>query len=311
MSRPELSIVTRPQGNNRAITSGALSPQACDLQVVEVPVLVDAFRRMVRSLEFDICEMALTTYLCAREHGVPFTALPIFLVRGFHHGAIHVRNDTDIADPRGLEGHAVGVNRGYTVTTGVWARAILRLEYGVELDRVTWALSGDEHVEAYQPPSNVVHLPPGSDLAKMVVAGELPAAINIKAGDEALRPLIPDPQAAALRALDERGFYPINHLVVVRDDVLAAHPGLARDLFQTFLAAKEAYVAGLDDLADSEMDANDRLYATVRERIDGDPLPYGLGPNTEMLETLFEHAVDQQILRTYPRLEDVFASVEE
>ena len=46
---------------------------------------------MVRELEFDVSEMALTTYLAAKEHGVRFTALPIFLVRGFHHGAIRSR----------------------------------------------------------------------------------------------------------------------------------------------------------------------------------------------------------------------------
>ena len=47
---------------------------------------------MVRGLEFDVCEMAFTTYLCAKAHGKRFTALPIFLVRGFHHGAILVRH---------------------------------------------------------------------------------------------------------------------------------------------------------------------------------------------------------------------------
>ena len=54
-------------------------------------MLVDAFRRMVRELAYDVSEMALTTYLTARAHGKPFTALPVFLVRGFHHGAIQVR----------------------------------------------------------------------------------------------------------------------------------------------------------------------------------------------------------------------------
>ena len=69
-------------------------------------MLVHAFRRMVRTLEFDVCEMALTTYLCAREHGVRFTALPVFLVRAFHHGAILQRVDGPVADPRTLEGRS-------------------------------------------------------------------------------------------------------------------------------------------------------------------------------------------------------------
>ena len=89
-------------------------------------MLVKAFRRMVRGLEFDVCEMALTTYLCAKEHGARFTALPVFLVRGFHHGAILYDPTSGIRGPKDLEGRKVGVNRGYTVTTGVWARAVLQ-----------------------------------------------------------------------------------------------------------------------------------------------------------------------------------------
>src|ERR1700754_4908675 len=99
MSTTPLTIVTRPQGNNRDLVEGTVRPDGVDLQFVEVPVLVQGFRRMVRDLEFDVSEMALTTYLCAKEHGVAFTALPIFLVRGFHHGAIRYNTRSGIRDP--------------------------------------------------------------------------------------------------------------------------------------------------------------------------------------------------------------------
>ena len=94
--------------------------------------------------------MAITTYICAKAHGKPMTAIPVFLVRAFHHGAILVNTKAGIRSPKDLEGKRVGVNRGYTVTTGVWARGILQDEYGVDLDKVTWVLSGDEHVAEYQ-----------------------------------------------------------------------------------------------------------------------------------------------------------------
>ncbi len=99
MSQVELTTVTRLQGNNAALKNGAVTAQGVTLKFEEVPVLVHAFRRMVRQLEFDVCEMALTTYLCAREHGVKFTALPIFLVRGFHHGAILHNTDSPVVNP--------------------------------------------------------------------------------------------------------------------------------------------------------------------------------------------------------------------
>ena len=113
------------------------------------------------TLEFDVCEMALTTYLTAKAHGVRFTAIPAFLVRGFHHNAITVDTRHGITSPKDLEGRKVGVNRGYTVTTGVWARSILADEHGVDLDSITWVLSGDEHVAQYRPPANVVPAPAG------------------------------------------------------------------------------------------------------------------------------------------------------
>ncbi len=143
MTVPKLKTVTRTQGNNAALKDGTVTPAGFDFDFEEVPVLVQAFRRMVRELEFDVCEMALTTYLCAREHGVRFTALPVFLVRAFHHAAIVHHTKFAVSDPKELEGKRVGVNRGYTVTTGVWARAILQDEYGVDLSKITWVLSVD------------------------------------------------------------------------------------------------------------------------------------------------------------------------
>src|SRR4051812_27379329 len=193
---------------------------------------------MVRELEYDVCELAITTYLCAREHGKRLTALPIFLVRGFHHGAI-VANAP--GDPKRLEGERVGVNRGYTVTTGVWARGILAEEHGVDLDQVTWVLSGDEHVAEYRPPANVVSAEPGKDLGEMVRAGELAAAIGV----DGLTPLIADAEEAGFDALRGRGHYPVNHLVVVRDELLEAHPELPASVFAAFEEAKDLYVERL------------------------------------------------------------------
>ncbi|NNE36664.1 MAG: ABC transporter substrate-binding protein, partial [Gammaproteobacteria bacterium] len=180
MALPVLKTVTRTQGNNRALKEGLVKPEGFELEFEEVPVLVHAFRRMVRGLEFDVCEMALTTYLCAKEHGVKFTGIPVFLVRDFHHGAILHNVNHPVADPRELEGKQVGVNRGYTVTTGVWARSVLQGEYGVDLDKVHWLLSGDEHVEAYKPPSNVKPIDADKDIQQMLLDEELAAAVNIK-----------------------------------------------------------------------------------------------------------------------------------
>ena len=291
-----LTTVTRTQPANAALKDGRVAPRGYELVFEEVDPLIRAFRAMVRELAYDVTEMAFTTYLVAREHGKPFTALPIFLVRAFHHGAVRALAP---GDPRELEGKRVGVNRGYTVTTGVWARGILASQYGVDLDRITWVPSGDEHVAEYEPPANVEPLPEGQGLAEAVLAGDLAAVVgDVRHPD--LVPLLPDAEAAGFEALRTRGHYPINHLVVVRDDLLAAHPELAADVFDAFERAKALYVAGVE---------LEPLHARVRELTGGDPLPYGLEPNRAAVEELVDHAVAQGILRTRPGLDDLFAAV--
>lgn len=289
-----LRTVTRTQRANAALKDGTVTPRGYELEFEEVDPLIRAFRRMVRELAYDVTEMAFTTYLVAREHGKAFTALPIFLVRGFHHGAVRALAP---GDPSELEGTRVGVNRGYTVTTGVWARGILASQYGVDLERITWVPSGDEHVAEYEAPANVEPLEEGKDLAGAVLSGELAAVVGDVNHPE-LVPLIPDAEEAGFRALAERGHYPINHLVVVRDELLAAHPDLAADLFDAFERAKDVYVDSGD---------LDPLHARVRELTGGDPLPYGVEENRAVIEELIEHAVAQKILRQRPSVESLFA----
>lgn len=302
VSLPQLKAAIRTHGANAALKDGTVSPRTCTLDFVEVDPIIKAFRRMVRGLEFDVCEMAFTTYLCARSFGKPFTALPVFLVRGMHHGAIVHNPERGARTPKDLEDARVAVNRGYTVTTGVWARGILQDEYGVDLDRVTWLLSGDEHVAEYTPPPNVVPVAEGHDVTAMVASGELAAGIGVKAGGPDVVPLIDDPDEAAFAALERDGLYPINHLVVVRDELLDEYPDLAADLFEAFAAAKRAYVSRL---ASGDVGPADRTYARVRELL-GDPLPYGVEPNRAMIEKLVDHAVRQHILPDRPTVESLF-----
>jgi 4,5-dihydroxyphthalate decarboxylase len=302
-----LRTVTRTQGNNAALKDGTVTPRQFTFDFEEVPVLVHAFRRMVRDLEYDVCEMAITTYLCAKAHGKPFTALPVFLVRGFHHGVILVNTKAGIAHPKDLEGRRVGVNRGYTVTTGVWARGILQEEHGVDLDRVTWVLSGDEHVAEYQPPPNVVPMQGGRDLAELLVAGELAAVIGVEVDHPDVQPLIPDAAEAGWDALRQRGLYPINHLVVVKDALLDAHPDLAVDVVGAFTQAKELYVQRLRDGRVESPAETDEMYEQVMEIVGGDPLPYGIEPNRANIERLIDHAVRQKVLDRPPAVESLFA----
>jgi 4,5-dihydroxyphthalate decarboxylase len=306
MAGLKLKAVTRTQGNNQALKDGTVKPKTFEFDFVEVNPLIDAFRRMVRGLEFDICEMAITTYICARANGKRMTAIPVFLVRAFHHGATLVNIKAGIKTPKDLEGQRVGVNRGYTVTTGVWARGILQQEYGVDLSKIIWVLSGDEHVAEYRPPSNVVPIEPGKKMADMLVSGELVAAIGVEIDHPDISPLIPNALDAGLAALKRNGHYPINHTVVIKDELLAAHPGLAADAFDAFAQAKRIYLDRLKAGRIEKPTEIDNIHQRVME-ITGDPLPYGIAPNRKVLEELIGHALTQRIITKPVTVEELFA----
>ena len=305
MTGPKLKVVTRTQGNNAAFKSGIVKPATFEPEIIEVDPLIAAFRRQVRASEFDICEMAITTYVCAREHGKPMTAVPTPIVRAFHHGAILVNKNAGIRSPKDLEGKRVGVNRGYTVTTGVWARGVLAEEHGVDLAKITWVLSGDEHVAEYKPPANVVPIAAGRKMEDMLVSGELVAAIGVEIEHPDVVPLIPNALDAGLAAYKARGHYPINHLVVIRNDLIATYPGLAADVFETFAASRRLYIEKLKAGKIEKPTSFDKMHQKVME-LGGDPLPFGVEPNRKTIETLLGHALSQGIITKKVTVDSLF-----
>jgi 4,5-dihydroxyphthalate decarboxylase len=268
--------------------------------------------------------MAPTTYMIARALGAPFIALPIFVMRRFHHGGFVVRPDSGIKQPKDLEGKQVGV-RAYSVTTGVWTRGIFVNEYGLDSSKVTWVVDDEEHVTSLELPPNVVHAPDGKSLASMMASGELQAGFSGPAGIGRAGPptgaweqraqastvvypeLIanaPDVEAQWFR---RTGIYPIHGLIVVKTDVLAQHPGVARSLFDAFLKAKDAYVARLT--AGEGDSADDVKYRKLMTLV-GDPLPYGVAANRPSIEALVTYSLQQKLIPSRPQLDQVFVEID-
>jgi hypothetical protein len=75
-------------GNTKALKDGTVQAQGITFDFIEISPVNRAFRPMVERLEFDVSEMALTTYMMAKSFDKQMTALPIVLVRMFHHGTI-------------------------------------------------------------------------------------------------------------------------------------------------------------------------------------------------------------------------------
>jgi 4,5-dihydroxyphthalate decarboxylase len=249
--------------------------------------------------------MAITTYLTAKAHDKPFTALPVFVVRHFHHSPIVYNITSGVKSPKDLEGKKVGV-RAYTVTTGVWARGILASEYGVDLDKVNWVVVDEEHVQEYRKPANVIERPK-ANLAEMLAQGELAAAIGVgKLDSPDIKPLIPDAAAAEAAWYRKTGIYPINHTVVVKDALLQSDPSLAPRLFAGFKAAKAQFLKELG--SGVELSGEAQALAKRRSLVGDDPLPNGLTSNRKALEAIIRFAHEQKILPRPVKPEEMFAA---
>lgn len=285
-------------GHTKALKDGSISPKGVELEFEEVSPIIGAFRRMCRGQEFDVSEMAITTYLCAKANNLPFTAIPVFLVRAFHNGAVQI-NKKQASSPKDLEGKKVGV-RAWTVTTGVWAKDILQNEYGVDLDKIEFVVADEEHVLEYETPKNVT-FQKGANLGEMLASGELAAGIGIPKVDS------PDVEPLAGNAgewFKKTGVFPINHTLVIKDELLAANPSLGKDLYDAFKAARDAYVASLDS-SNEEADAPFKRTAAM---VGGDPLPYGIEANRKAMEAIIAAATAQHILTQPTKVEDVFVA---
>ena len=302
MTALKTAIATYP--HTKALKDGSVTAGGLQFDHVEVSPIVAAFRRMVRTLEFDVSEMAITTYLTAKAHGKAFTALPVFIMRQFHHTPIVYNVKSGVKSPKDLEGKKVGV-RAYTVTTGVWARGILATEYGVDLDKVTWVVVDEEHVQEYRKPSNVMERP-GANLGEMLVKGELAAAIGAGPIDSPdVKPLISSAREAEAAWYRKTGIYPVNHTVVVKDSLLQADATLAPRLFAAFKDAKAVFLKQLGSGAQLPADA--QALAQRRSVVGDDPLPYGVAHNRKALEAVIQFAHAQKILPRVVSPEEMFA----
>ncbi len=317
---------SRSYGHTRAIKNGSIPIEGVDPDFVEVTPIIAAFRRMVRDLEFDICEMAPTTYMIARARGAPYIALPIFLMRRFHHGGFVVRPDAGIRNPKDLEGKKVGV-RAYSVTTGVWTRGIFINEYGMDSSKVTWVVDDEEHVTSLVLPPNVVHAPQGKSLQSMMAAGEIQAGFTGPAGVGRSGPPIANWDMNAPTGKDtgtypelianveqveadwyrRTGIYPIHGLIVVKDEVLARCPWLPAAMMSAFTKAKLAY---LEDLRLGKGDApEDKRYRGFFSLM-SDPLPYGIAANRPSIEALVTYALQQELIPSRPALDRIFVNID-
>ena len=231
--------------NTKPLKAGAIHSDLAEFDFVDVKVANSMFKNVVRDAKYDVAELAIVTYLQAKAYGKPYVLVPAVVVsRGQHH-TIAYNPERGALKPSDLNGKKVGV-RAYTVTTGTWVRGILASDYGVDIDKVEWVTFEDPHVAEYHDPAIVKRAPGGKDLTQMLLDGEVDAGIvGDKLPDPRLKHLIAEPEAAAQKWAERHGGVPINHMLVVRQELSRSRPDVVQDIFRQLHESKRP--AGLPD----------------------------------------------------------------
>ena len=247
------------------------------LDFIEVKPMHKAFKPMVREHAYDASEMALVTYLQAKAYNKGLRLLPAAMLARFQHGCMLYNAARGKLSPADLPGCRIGV-RAYSQTTGGWLRGILQNDYKVDLSRVQWVTFEDGHVAEANEPPGVIRARGDQDMTKMLIDGELDAAIYGAElpKDPRLQSVIPDPDAAARAWYGQHRLVPVNHMVVVTDALARANPPAVAELYRLLDAGKKA----------SGLPAPGAI----------DTAPFGKDANRPCLELLMSYAVQQKLL---------------
>ncbi len=281
MDRLKLKAVLGNHPHVEAVKSGELRSDRFDLDFVTYTPTNKAFKPMVREQAFDVCEMAIVTYLMAKAHGKPLVLLPATMLGRFQHAYALYNPARGTLGPSDLEGKRVGI-RSFTTTTGAWIRGILANDYGVGLDKIRWVTFEDPHVAEYV--DTTERAPADKNILQMLLDGELDAVLGEVSNDPRLKPLFPDPSAEAAKWYARRGVVPVNHLVVVTEKLAKAHPDV---------------VVGVYDLLKQNK-------VQVGPVATPDLIPFGVEANRKPLELIVDYAFQQGLIPRRYAVEELF-----
>jgi 4,5-dihydroxyphthalate decarboxylase len=272
--------------NALPLKKGQVTSDLVKFDFPEVQVANRGFKSIVRDLKYDVGELAIGTYLQAKAYDKPYVLLPAVVVsRGQHH-TIAYNPERGPLKPSDLNGRRVGV-RAYTQTTGAWLRGMLADDYGVDVNSVKWITFEDPHVAEYQDPDIVERAPAGKEIVKMLLDGELDAAIvGDHFPDPRLKTLIPDADAVGRKWAQSHGGVPINHMVVVRSEIAKSRPDVVKEIFRMLVDSKKA--ANLPDSGAL------------------DPLRFGVDNIRQSLEIIIDYCLRQRLIPRRFSVDELF-----
>ena len=220
-----------------ALKNGSIRSDLVEFDFVDYTPTNKGFKPMVREGAFDVYEMAIVTYLMAKNFNKPMVLLPDVVMARPQLGHAFYNARRGVLAPADLAGKRVGI-RSFTTTTGAWLRGILANDYGVDLNSIDWVTFEDAHVAEFVDTTR--RAPAGKQIVQMLLDSELDAILGEKVEHPDLKPLFADVKAEEARWFAKHGVKPINHMVVVSQELSDRHPDAVREVHRLLSEAASA-----------------------------------------------------------------------
>lgn len=326
MADLKLDIAFWNYDRTRALADGTVKIPNANATFHSAPIVTEIFEGMIRERKFDISELGMTYFLRTFEgQSSPFVAIPVFPNRAFRHSAIYIHKASGIEKPEDLNGKTIGELALYSHDAGLMPKGMLMDEHGFQPETCRWVIGGLDwplkpiNFVPHTHPANVPvsDIPKGKELGTMLEAGEIDALISADVpkcmleNSSKVTRLFPDYPAVEREYFKRTGIFPIMHTVVIRKDLLAQQPGLAKTIYQSFCDAKkhavEEYQHGLIFNNMSIMFPWFSQLITEDRAVLGDNWwPYGIEANRKAIEAVLRYHFEQGITKRLFKIEDIF-----
>jgi len=300
----------------RALKEGIVQPDGIELNVLTNMDSTTRHWRFLRNREFDMAECSGSTYMVARDAGLPFNAIPVFLHRRFRHGFIFINTTKGIKKPGDLVGKKVGV-KSWGVTAILWLRGILEHEYGAPHKKMEWYAELDEDVDFTPPKDLKLHrLPDDKSVETMLAEGELDAVLHSSLlkpfldGDPRVGRLFPDYKTEEMAFYKKTGMFPIMHVLGIKKEIVDRHPWVPINMYHAFNESKRLAMKRMENPRIVPLAWYREAWEEQEEILGDDPWEYGLTDrNRKTLENMVGYSFEQGLIKRRIPLDELFVGV--
>jgi 4,5-dihydroxyphthalate decarboxylase len=274
----------------------------------------------------DVFEFSISEYLITKDEirrgdrsGLRWLAIPTFLMKAAMWLEFYVHADSGIQTFADLKGKRIGIP-DFQMTAGVWMRIVLRELYGIRPQDIAWvngrppeATHMQNVTNSLAPGIEVRRLQPGERLNDLLQSGEIDGAYgdnssaNVEASDKVRKLPFEIGRQTFRDYYAKTGLTPVNHILLVQEQLLQEDPALPMKLYDTFERSKQVAYERARQAAEAYFLFPEMTFADAAAEFGADPYPPGLTTNRRMVQTVIDELLDEGLIRQPPQIDALFA----